>query len=63
MLPEKFPLSMFRAFSFRRPATPESAAICSLPRGERTGRLLGLRFMQTNQVMQATFYFVAFQTA
>ena len=28
---------MFRAFFFRRPATPESAAICSLPVGEGWG--------------------------
>ena len=29
---------MFRAFFFRRPATPESAATCSLPRGGGLGR-------------------------
>ncbi|WP_221179725.1 hypothetical protein, partial [Neisseria gonorrhoeae] len=37
------------------------AACCplsnSLPQGERTVRLLGLRFMQTNQLVQAVFYF------
>ena len=37
------------------------AACCplsnSLPRGERTGWLLGLRVLQTNQVMQVAFYF------
>ena len=29
---------MFQAFFFRRPATPESAATCSLPRGGGLGR-------------------------
>ena len=37
-LPEKFLLLMFRAFFFRRPATPESAATCPLPRGGGLGR-------------------------
>ena len=37
-LPEKFLLLMFRAFFFRRPATPESAAIYPLPRGGGLGR-------------------------
>ena len=37
-LPEKFLPLIFRAFFFRRPATPESAAICSLPRGGGLGR-------------------------
>ena len=37
-LSEKFLLLMFRAFFFRRPATLESAATCSLPRGGGLGR-------------------------
>ena len=37
-LPEKFRLLIFRSFFFRRPATLESAAICSLPRGGGLGR-------------------------
>ena len=37
-LPEKFPLLMFRAFFFRRPAILESAATCPLPRGGGLGR-------------------------
>ena len=94
-LPEKFLLLIFRAFFFRRPATPESAATrslpcggglgrghspscgnlsqhlnlpntslaacCplsnSLPRGERTGWLLGLKVLQGKQVVRAAFCF------
>ena len=37
-LPEKFLLLIFRAFFFRRPATPESAATRSLPCGGGLGR-------------------------
>ena len=37
-LPEKFLRLIFRAFFFRRPATPESAVTCSLPRGGGLGR-------------------------
>ena len=86
---------IFRAFFFRRPATPESAetyslprggglgrghspnfgdlpqhpnrpntnlaACCplsgSLPRGERTGWLLGLKVLQGKQVVRAAFCF------
>ena len=86
---------MFRAFFFRRPATPESAAtrslprggglgrghspnfgdlpqhpnrpntslaaFCplsnSLPRGEKTGWLLGLKVLQGKQVVRAAFCF------
>ena len=37
-LPEKFLPLIFRAFFFRRPVTPESGAICPLPRGGGLGR-------------------------
>ena len=94
-LPEKFLLLMFRAFFFRRPATLESAATYSLPRGgglgrghspnggnlsqypnrpntslaaccplsnslprgERTGRLLGLKVLRGNRLCRLLFTF------
>ncbi|RPB97680.1 hypothetical protein JY21_09150 [Neisseria meningitidis] len=32
----------------------------ALSHGREDGQLLGLRFLQTNQLVQAVFYFVAF---
>ncbi len=40
---------MFRAFFFRRPATPEYAATCSLPRGGGLGRGHSLNFGNLSQ--------------